>query len=216
MIHQSRPFFGYCWTFTCSWHLWVLRLVWVTATSMNFGYLFTYSLKMFVFAFWVICIVNSCRWTDHALSYHSFTLCIISCCSLLVCSWIALSSSSIAAVTSFSAISSSNWLGSPFTWKKPLHADKYAYSEVKPKGENTDSFNTNKQFQQKVFKKIRVKGHACITLSSTVLLVFTTWKYQHAKKVVSDSLGLADFVIGLVNSVFNLPKGQVMYFEEFE
>ena len=32
---------------------------------------------------------------------------------------------------------------------------------------------------------------------------------QRAKKVVSDSPGLADFAIGLVNSVFNLPNGQV-------
>ena len=39
---------------------------------------------------------------------------------------------------------------------------------------------------------------------------------QHAKKVVSDSLGLVDFAYGLVNSVFNLPNGQVMFFEEFE
>ena len=39
---------------------------------------------------------------------------------------------------------------------------------------------------------------------------------QRAKKVVSDSSGLVDFAIGLVNSVFNLPKGQVMFFEEFE
>ena len=39
---------------------------------------------------------------------------------------------------------------------------------------------------------------------------------QRAKKVVSDSLGLADFAYGLVNSVFNLPNGQVMFFEEFE
>ena len=39
---------------------------------------------------------------------------------------------------------------------------------------------------------------------------------QCAKKVVSDSLGLVDFSIGLVNSVFNLPNGQVMLFEEFE
>ena len=30
------------------------------------------------------------------------------------------------------------------------------------------------------------------------------------------SPGLVDFVIGLVNSVFNLPDGQVMFFEEFE
>ena len=36
------------------------------------------------------------------------------------------------------------------------------------------------------------------------------------KKVVSDSPGLVHFVIGLVNSVFNLPDGQVMFFEEFE
>ena len=33
---------------------------------------------------------------------------------------------------------------------------------------------------------------------------------QGAKKVVSDSPGLVDFVIGLVNSVLNLPDGQVM------
>ena len=39
---------------------------------------------------------------------------------------------------------------------------------------------------------------------------------QRAKKVVSDSPGLMDFVTGLVNSVFNLPNGQVMFFEEFE
>ena len=39
---------------------------------------------------------------------------------------------------------------------------------------------------------------------------------QRSKKVVSDSLGLVDFAIGLVNSVFNLPDGQVMFFEEFE
>ena len=31
---------------------------------------------------------------------------------------------------------------------------------------------------------------------------------QLAKKVVSDSLGLVDFAIGLVNSVLNLPDGQ--------
>ena len=40
--------------------------------------------------------------------------------------------------------------------------------------------------------------------------------FQCAKKVVSDSPGLVDFAIGLVNSVFNLPDGQVMFFEEFE
>ena len=33
---------------------------------------------------------------------------------------------------------------------------------------------------------------------------------------MSDSPGLVDFAIGLVNFVFNLPDGQVMFFEQFE
>ena len=37
---------------------------------------------------------------------------------------------------------------------------------------------------------------------------------QRAKRVVSDSPGLVGFAIGLVNSVINLPNGQVMFFEE--
>ena len=40
--------------------------------------------------------------------------------------------------------------------------------------------------------------------------------YQRAKKVVSDSLGLVDFAIGLLNTAFNLPDRQVIFFEEFE
>ena len=39
---------------------------------------------------------------------------------------------------------------------------------------------------------------------------------QRAKKVVSGSLGLVDFAIGLVNSVTNLPNRQVKFFEEFK
>ena len=39
---------------------------------------------------------------------------------------------------------------------------------------------------------------------------------QRAKKVLSDSPGLVDFAIGLVNFVFNLPNGQVIFYEEFE
>ena len=39
---------------------------------------------------------------------------------------------------------------------------------------------------------------------------------QHAKRVVSNSSGLVDFAIGLVNSVLNLSDGQVMFFEELE
>ena len=42
------------------------------------------------------------------------------------------------------------------------------------------------------------------------------WCSQRAKKVVSDSPGLVDFAIGPVNSVFNLPDGKVMFYEEFE
>ena len=38
---------------------------------------------------------------------------------------------------------------------------------------------------------------------------------QRAKNVMSSSLRLVDFAIGLVNSVFNLPDGQVMFYEEF-
>ena len=34
---------------------------------------------------------------------------------------------------------------------------------------------------------------------------------QGAKKVVSNSLGLVDFVIRLVNSVLNLPDGNLTY-----
>ena len=39
---------------------------------------------------------------------------------------------------------------------------------------------------------------------------------QLAKKVVSDSPGLVEFAIGLVNSVINFPDGQVIFFEEIE
>ena len=45
---------------------------------------------------------------------------------------------------------------------------------------------------------------------------FTSKSMQRAKKVVSDSPGLADFAIRLVKSIFNWPDGQVMFFEEFE
>ena len=42
----------------------------------------------------------------------------------------------------------------------------------------------------------------------------TMYNIQRAKKVVSDSPGLVDFAIGLVNSVFNLPNGQLIFFLE--
>ena len=57
-------------------------------------------------------------------------------------------------------------------------------------------------------------------VSNLVRIVFITFNVycccRRAKKVVSSSLGLVDFAIGLVNSVFNLPDGQVMFYEEFK
>ena len=47
-------------------------------------------------------------------------------------------------------------------------------------------------------------------------MTFENLLVQRAKKVVSGIQGLVDFAIGLVNSVFNLPDGQVMFYEEFE
>ena len=39
---------------------------------------------------------------------------------------------------------------------------------------------------------------------------------QGAKKVVSDSPGLVEFAIGLVNSVLNLPNGQAQTFRRIK
>ena len=38
---------------------------------------------------------------------------------------------------------------------------------------------------------------------------------QCAKRALSDTVGLVGFAISLLNSVLNLPDGQVKYFEEF-
>ena len=46
-----------------------------------------------------------------------------------------------------------------------------------------------------------------LTLKSSAFLTIIIIIIQCAKKVVSDSPGLVDFAIGLVNSVFNLPDG---------
>ena len=56
-----------------------------------------------------------------------------------------------------------------------------------------------------------------LTALFLVLCVFSrnNMASQRAKKVVSNSPGLVDFAIGLVNSVINLPDGQVNFFEEF-
>ena len=49
---------------------------------------------------------------------------------------------------------------------------------------------------------------------SNILIIVTDadCNNQHAKKVMSDSLELVNFAIGLVNSVLNLCDGQVIFF----
>ena len=65
-------------------------------------------------------------------------------------------------------------------------------------------------------RQVARKGMHFINFAE-VTICTTKMHVQPAKKlVVSDSPELVDFVIGLVNSVFNLPNGQVMFFEEFE
>ena len=49
-----------------------------------------------------------------------------------------------------------------------------------------------------------------------LIIIFIYVQPQLAKKVVSDSPGLVDFAIGLVNSVLNLPEGQVSFFGKFK
>ena len=44
-------------------------------------------------------------------------------------------------------------------------------------------------------------------------MLISLWLLR-AKKVVSHSPGLVDFTVRLVNSVLNLPNGQVKFFEE--
>ena len=51
-------------------------------------------------------------------------------------------------------------------------------------------------------------------LVPVVQKLHSTIHRQRAERVVSDSQRLMDFAIRLVNSVFNLPDGQVMFFEE--
>ena len=55
-----------------------------------------------------------------------------------------------------------------------------------------------------------------IVLAAVTVFYWINLRVQCAKKVLSDSPGLVDFAIGLVNSVFNLPDGQVMFYEEFK
>ena len=42
------------------------------------------------------------------------------------------------------------------------------------------------------------------------------WGFHRAKKVVSNSPGLADFAIGLSDFCLNFPDGQVLFFGEIQ
>ena len=53
----------------------------------------------------------------------------------------------------------------------------------------------------------------CNKSKSNHLTVTVVMGYNSgAKKLVSDSLGLVDFVVGLVDSIFHLTDGQVKFF----
>ena len=56
--------------------------------------------------------------------------------------------------------------------------------------------------------------HGLSRVNKFRILGLSTVFLQCAKKVVSDSLGLVDFAIGLVIFVLNLPDGQVLFFGE--
>ena len=60
-----------------------------------------------------------------------------------------------------------------------------------------------------------VKTHVIMISMCVTTLLYLVISQQRAKKVLSDSPGLVDFAIRLVNSVFNLPDGLVMFYEEF-
>ena len=68
-------------------------------------------------------------------------------------------------------------------------------------------------------RRVPSKNHSnFVTFCINIIHLFTfiLYGFQRAKKVVSDSPGLVDFDIGLVNFVRNLPNGQVTIFEEFK
>ena len=60
------------------------------------------------------------------------------------------------------------------------------------------------------------KGFYYKAIPGKFLCFGSKWLLQCVKKVVSDSLGLVDFAIGLVISVINLSDGRVNFFKEFK
>ena len=80
-------------------------------------------------------------------------------------------------------------------------------------------YRVRSKHQKKIFQEALVDPGE----KSSIIIYFPLFSrledlllHQRAKKVLSDSPGLVDFAVGLVNSVFNLPDGQVMFYEEFE
>ena len=69
------------------------------------------------------------------------------------------------------------------------------------------------------FQKKKIIPHNILSSSLTIILFinFVSFVFvQRAKTVVPDSLGLMDFVIGLVVFVLNLPDGKVLFFGEIQ
>ena len=46
-----------------------------------------------------------------------------------------------------------------------------------------------------------------------IMMIIIIISVQRAKNILSDSLGLEDFVVGLMTFVLSLPDGQVKFFE---
>ena len=72
------------------------------------------------------------------------------------------------------------------------------------------------QFISKTEKWKRNLLRSLKTLLLIFMFVLQDILKQRAKKVMSDSLGLVDFAIGLVNSVLNLPDRQAKIFREIK
>ena len=65
-------------------------------------------------------------------------------------------------------------------------------------------------------RELTVLFWTCFRRNRLLIVLGSILLFQCAKKVVSDSPGLVDFAIGLVNSFINLPDGQMKFFEEFK
>ena len=78
------------------------------------------------------------------------------------------------------------------------------------------TFMSNMLYACSILYKTKLPFIVVLNKVSIIIFSLNSATQQRAKKVVSNSPGLVDFAIGLVNSVLNLPDGQVMFFEKFE